>query len=126
MRSTSIPESAELTRLNLPPARARNIEVRLEYAEKQLRLLVRDDGCGIDPKVLRGGREGHWGISGVRKQAEKIGAKTRVCNGSPKGTDVELIVPGHTAFHLDARKSIDPLDDRIRFAKREDRITMPG
>lgn len=34
---------------------ATSIEVDLEYLSKYLRLLVRDNGCGIDPQVLRSG-----------------------------------------------------------------------
>ncbi len=39
-------------------ARAQRIEVELEYARRAVRLLVRDDGIGIDPGVLQSGREG--------------------------------------------------------------------
>jgi signal transduction histidine kinase len=87
-------------------AQARNIVVHIEYLEKQLRLLVCDDGCGIDLKVLREGREGHWGISGMRERAEKIGAKLRLSSAIPKGTEVELIVPGHAAFQREPRSQL--------------------
>ena len=50
---------------------ARSIEVELHYATDQLRILVCDDGSGIDPQVLRAGREGHWGLSGMRERAEE-------------------------------------------------------
>lgn len=79
---------------------ASNIEVEIEYAPKQLRLLVRDNGCGIDPKVLRSGREGHWGLSGMRERAEEIGAKLKVWSRRGAGTEVEVSIPGHTAFDL--------------------------
>src|SRR6266567_9440248 len=36
-------------------SRASCIEVELEYAPKRFRIVVRDDGCGIDPQVLREG-----------------------------------------------------------------------
>ena len=35
-------------------AQARRIEVDIGYGERQFRLRVRDDGKGIDPKVLSG------------------------------------------------------------------------
>jgi ligand-binding sensor domain-containing protein/signal transduction histidine kinase len=79
-------------------ARASNIEVVLEYSAKQLRILVRDNGCGIDPQVLRSGREGHWGLSGMRERAEEIGARLRLLSGAGSGTEVELTIPGHIAF----------------------------
>jgi signal transduction histidine kinase len=40
-------------------SRASNIDVQLEYSANQLRVVVRDDGCGIDPQVLQVGRDGH-------------------------------------------------------------------
>ncbi|HJX93101.1 MAG TPA: two-component regulator propeller domain-containing protein, partial [Pyrinomonadaceae bacterium] len=45
-------------------SQANIVEVELEYRLKQFRILVRDDGLGIDPQVLRSGREGHWGLPG--------------------------------------------------------------
>ena len=77
---------------------AGRIEVELEYEASQLRVLVRDDGCGIDLQVLQSGREGHWGLSGMRERAERIGGKLRVLSHGGTGTEVELRVPGSVAF----------------------------
>ena len=77
---------------------ASSIEVELEYAVNGLRVLVRDNGCGIRPEMLRSGREGHWGLSGMRERAERIGAKLKVMSGASAGTEVELSVPGHIVF----------------------------
>ena len=74
------------------------IEVELEYSPKHLRVLVRDDGAGIDPNVLQSGRDGHWGLAGMRERAESIGAQLRVWSGARAGTEVELSIPGHIAF----------------------------
>jgi len=77
---------------------ASSIEVQLEYAANGLRVSVRDNGCGIKPELLRFGREGHWGLSGMRERAERIGAKFRVMSAASAGTEVELSVPGHIVF----------------------------
>lgn len=74
------------------------IEVELEYSAKHLRVLVRDDGAGIDPNVLQSGRDGHWGLAGMRERAESIGARLRVWSRARAGTEVELSIPGHIAF----------------------------
>ncbi|MGA8440061.1 MAG: two-component regulator propeller domain-containing protein [Candidatus Sulfotelmatobacter sp.] len=79
-------------------SRASCVEVELKYADDQLRVLVRDNGCGIDPQVLRAGREGHWGLSGMRERAERIGARVKVWSRPAGGTEVELSVPGYVAF----------------------------
>ena len=79
-------------------ARARNIEVELEYAADRFRVLVRDNGCGIDPQVVQFGRDGHWGLCGMRERAERIGGKLRLWSRSGEGTEVELRVPASIAF----------------------------
>jgi signal transduction histidine kinase len=79
-------------------SKASSIEVELEYATDGLRVLVRDNGVGFDPKVLQFGRDGHWGLSGIRERAKRIGAKLRVLSRLTAGTEVELSVPSHIAF----------------------------
>jgi ligand-binding sensor domain-containing protein/signal transduction histidine kinase len=77
---------------------AREIEAELEYCADQLRMQVRDNGCGIDPEVLRSGRDGHWGLPGMRERAERIGARLSVWSSATAGTEVELFIPGHIAY----------------------------
>ena len=84
---------------------ADRIEVELEYAASQLRVLVRDDGCGIDLNVLQSGRAGHWGLSGMRERAERVGAKLKVFSDARTGTEVELRVPGNIAFESHSSNS---------------------
>jgi len=77
---------------------AKKIEIEIEYQAAQLRVIVRDDGAGIDPRVLESGREGHWGLPGMRERAERIGARLHVFSAPAAGTEVELSVPSHVAF----------------------------
>ena len=79
---------------------ARFIDLYLQYAPDQFRVLVRDDGCGIDATVLQSGRDGHWGLPGMRERASKIGGKMRVLSRSGGGTEVELCVPSKVAFEV--------------------------
>ncbi|HWY58197.1 MAG TPA: sensor histidine kinase [Terriglobales bacterium] len=79
-------------------SQAKRIDVELDYAPGQLRVLVRDDGCGIDTQVLESGRDGHWGLSGMRERAIRIGARLKVMSRAGAGTEVELRVPGDIAF----------------------------
>jgi signal transduction histidine kinase len=69
-----------------------------------LRVLVSDDGDGIEPEVLRKGREGHWGLAGMRERAERIGARLKVRSRMSAGTRVELCVPGNTAFKTESSR----------------------
>ena len=79
-------------------SRASCIEIEIAYAPRRFRIVVRDDGCGIDPQVLLAGREGHWGLSGMYERAEKVGARLRVWSRAAAGTEVELSVPNSIAF----------------------------
>jgi signal transduction histidine kinase/ligand-binding sensor domain-containing protein len=79
-------------------SQASAIEVELEYSDGQLRVVVRDNGCGVDEQILRSGREGHWGLSGMRERAGKIGSRLKVWSRVPGGTEIELSVPSHIAF----------------------------
>jgi signal transduction histidine kinase len=79
-------------------SRASCIEVEIEYARKSLRIVVRDDGCGIDHRVMHAGREGPWGLRAMRERADKFGARLRVWSRAAAGTEVVLSVPNSIAF----------------------------
>jgi ligand-binding sensor domain-containing protein/signal transduction histidine kinase len=79
-------------------AHASKMEVELQYATEALRVLVRDNGLGFDSEMLQHGRDGHWGLSGMRERAKRINAKLRVMSRPSAGTEVELSVPGQVAF----------------------------
>ena len=83
-------------------ARARNVEVEIEYGARSLRLTVRDDGEGIDAQVLSSGRAGHWGLSGMRERARDFGAEFEVRSRAGEGTEVRLNIPGDVAFESHA------------------------
>ena len=84
---------------------ATDIEVELEYAASHLRVFVRDNGGGIDPQVLRSGRDGHWGLSGMKERTGRIGGELRVLSREEAGTEVELSVPSRVAFEPRKDKS---------------------
>lgn len=78
---------------------ARAIEAEIRYDDRVFRLLIRDDGRGIDPKVLeQGGRPGHWGLRGVRERAQQIGAQLDFWSEAGAGTEVHLSVPANIAY----------------------------
>jgi signal transduction histidine kinase len=79
-------------------SRASSIEVELEYGAKRFRLAVRDNGCGIDPRMLHSGRDGHWGFAGMRERAEEVGARLKIWSRAAAGTELELTVPNRMAF----------------------------
>ena len=77
---------------------ASEVVVEIEYSTSHLRILVRDNGCGVDPQVVTAGRDGHWGLSGMRERAERIGGKFKVLSMASAGTEIHLFVPSRLAF----------------------------
>jgi signal transduction histidine kinase len=80
-------------------AEAKQIGVEIRYDTRQLRVTVRDDGKGIDPQVLlTGGKEGHFGLSGMRERAELVGGKLTIRSSLDAGTEVEFSAPRARAY----------------------------
>ena len=79
-------------------AQASQIEAEITYGQDLLRLRIRDDGKGIDPKHLHAGRDGHWGLPGMRERAQQIGAQLEIWSEAGAGTEMELRVPGSIAY----------------------------
>ena len=80
-------------------ARAKRIELEIRYGAEELRLRIRDDGIGIDPKVLNAGaRPGHWGLQGVRERVKLAGAHVDFWSEAGAGTEVQIKVPGAVAY----------------------------
>jgi ligand-binding sensor domain-containing protein/signal transduction histidine kinase len=89
----------ELLRNAYRHAHAQSIEAELRYDDEAFLLIVRDDGKGIDPKVLKDrGRAGHWGLPGMYERAEGIGARLDIWSEAGAGTEVRLTVPAATAY----------------------------
>jgi signal transduction histidine kinase len=79
---------------------AQGIEVEIEYRPKGLRIVVRDNGRGIAPQVLRAERDGHWGLSGMKERTQRIGGQLKVLSRAGAGTEVEISVPARMAFEV--------------------------
>jgi signal transduction histidine kinase len=87
-------------------AEAQHIEVEMRYDERLFRVRVRDDGKGIDPKLLaEEGRAGHFGLRGMRERAKLAGGQLTVWSSDRRsaaklesGTEVELSIPAARAY----------------------------
>jgi ligand-binding sensor domain-containing protein/signal transduction histidine kinase len=98
-------------------SRATRVETMLRYSGSDFFLVTRDNGCGIDAEVAQLGRDGHWGISGMRERAERIGARLKLSSFGEVGTEVKLVVPGSVAFEPVARRNAKYWFTRLRFQK---------
>ena len=88
----------ELLRNAFRHAKAHRIETEIRYDDETLRLRIRDDGKGMDLKVLQGDGHGHWGLRGVRERAERIGAKLDLWSEAGAGTEFQLTVAARIAY----------------------------
>jgi signal transduction histidine kinase/streptogramin lyase len=75
---------------------ATQLEIELRYSQ-ELSLRVSDKGVGIDLAIADKGRDGHFGLQGMRERAARIGG-TLTMTTSASGTDIRLIVPGGIIF----------------------------
>jgi signal transduction histidine kinase len=83
----------------LSHSEGQHVEAEIAYDARQFRLRIRDDGRGIDNAILdAGGRSGHWGIQGMHERAQKIGGQLKIWSRPETGTEIELTVPGSTAY----------------------------
>jgi signal transduction histidine kinase/ligand-binding sensor domain-containing protein len=89
----------ELVRNAFRHARAHRIEAEIRYEDSLFCLRIRDDGTGIDPKILQDGeRAGHWGLRGIRERARRIGARLDLWSEAGAGTEAQLQVPAAIAY----------------------------
>lgn len=69
-------------------ARATRVDVRLQSTDDGLLALqIEDNGVGFDPAALR---PGHYGIVGLREQAELIGGELRIDSKPNAGTTLRV------------------------------------
>jgi signal transduction histidine kinase/ligand-binding sensor domain-containing protein len=74
------------------------VETVLEYSRARFRLIVRDDGAGIDPQMLRSNRSNHWGLVGIRERAQKIGGNITLSSAEGAGTEITLTIAKDLAY----------------------------
>jgi len=77
---------------------ATEIETEIEYRPTELRIRVRDNGCGIDPLELEWSGRENGGLQEMRGRAERFGGRLRLFSKVGLGTEVELCVPARVVF----------------------------
>jgi signal transduction histidine kinase/ligand-binding sensor domain-containing protein len=77
----------------LKHAYAESIEVQLRYEEAGLVLAVKDDGRGFDAERAIPLTVGHYGLTGMRERAERIGGRMALTSAPGQGTELVVFVP---------------------------------
>lgn len=76
----------------------KNVWCELKYEFWVFTFTCKDDGRGISPEVLAGGRRNHWGLVGMEERAKKIGGTLNIQSSASAGTVVELSVGRRFAY----------------------------
>jgi signal transduction histidine kinase/ligand-binding sensor domain-containing protein len=85
-------------------AHAEHVAVEVRYERNQLVVRVHDDGVGIEGQVLERGREGHFGLTGMRERAVKIRGRLSIRSSPGAGVDLTIAVPAGLAYSRTGRR----------------------
>ena len=78
-------------------AHATRLDIEIDHSA-DLTIRVVDNGEGIDPQFVEKGRDGHFGLVGMRERARSLRGKLAVRRKAGGGTEVILSVPGAVAY----------------------------
>ena len=70
-------------------ARASEFNVLLVFDSREIRLDLRDNGCGFDPQRRHEG----FGLQGMRERAEGMGGQLTIQSAAGKGTAISIVLP---------------------------------
>jgi signal transduction histidine kinase len=87
-------------------SQASRLDVELRYTH-DLVLRVRDNGVGIDPSTAALGKDGHFGLPGMRERTARIGATLTMVSSANSGTQITVVIPGGIVFQ---KESLTPFE----------------
>jgi ligand-binding sensor domain-containing protein/two-component sensor histidine kinase len=82
---------------------ADRVDVELIYA-RDFVLRVNDDGKGVPAQFRDGGKQGHFGLRGMKERAARIGGTFSLDSSPTSGTRITLRIPGARIFHKPKNK----------------------
>ena len=104
----------EALRNSFKHAQARHIKVMIDHEEQQFRVVVCDDGKGIESKSLTDeSLKGHYGMHGMRERAKLIKSELVIRSEAGAGTEIELRVPAVTAYAAMSRLISSRVPDAV-------------
>jgi signal transduction histidine kinase len=81
-------------------AQAKNVTVQVERADELVRVVVEDDGIGIQSRSSNS-RDHSFGLAGIKERIAMLGGTSRVISTKGKGTRIEISVPAGEGQVLD-------------------------
>lgn len=71
-------------------AHATELDVELAFSRNDVKLCVRDDGCGFDVEPMTASSGTHFGLIGIRERARKVGATIAIDSTPGRGTTIVM------------------------------------
>jgi len=78
-------------------AQASEFKVLLVFDSGEIRLELRDNGCGFDPQRKHEG----FGLQGMRERAEGMGGRLTIQSAAGQGTAISIVLPVANAAELE-------------------------
>jgi signal transduction histidine kinase len=74
-------------------ARPRNVQLRLCFDRRKVRLRVVDDGCGFELAGANSPSSDHYGLVCMRERIERLGGRFILQSKPGEGTQIEVAIP---------------------------------
>jgi signal transduction histidine kinase len=74
-------------------ANARHVCMRVSVKEREIELLIQDDGVGFQPDHSQ--PTGHFGLEGMRERARLAGGDLTIASAPGSGTTIRLVIQGY-------------------------------
>lgn len=97
-------------------SRASQLQVELKYAQN-LSIRVSDNGVGIPSELLSQGKNGHYGLQGMRERADRVGGKLKIISSVNSGTEVAVEIPGRVVFLRPDQTAMEKIASVFRATK---------
>lgn len=73
------------------------LEIRLRLLP-DFWLSVHDNGKGMDARIAAGGKDGHFGLKGMRERSQRVHGVLTIASNLGGGTKIDLVVPAKIVF----------------------------
>jgi signal transduction histidine kinase/ligand-binding sensor domain-containing protein len=77
---------------------AKHLNIEVSFTSSDFRMLIQDDGVGLDANAFLAHYRGHFGLASMRERADLIGGRLNVSSASGKGTAITLLLPARIAY----------------------------
>ena len=74
-------------------SQAREVHLSLRVTPSHVIMELRDDGCGFDPGIIRGGDQRHFGLLSMQQRAGKLNGRLAITSSPGTGTTLLVTLP---------------------------------